>query len=83
MEHIGTLKEEHLDECARLMVSTFNAKPWNAKYTFETAEKELTWTLAVPGFLGFASFDDGVVAFAVGYVEQDDEREVFCLRTCV
>ncbi len=84
MEHIGTLKEEHLDECARLTVSTFNAEPWNAKYNFETAKKELTWTLDVRGFLGLASFDDGVVAFAVGYVEQDDEWEVFCLRTlCV
>ena len=30
------------------------------------------------------AFGDGVEAFAVGYIEQDDEREIFCLKTlCV
>ena len=83
-EHIENLNKDHLDECAHLLVSVFNAEPWNANYTFDTARKELTWTLDVPGFLGLVSFDDGVAAFAVGYVEQANEREVFCLKTlCV
>ena len=30
------------------------------------------------------ALDEGVVAFAVGYFEQDDKREIFCLKTlCV
>ncbi len=30
------------------------------------------------------ALDEGVVAFAVGYIEQDDKREIFCLKTlCV
>ena len=73
-----------MDECAHLLVSVFNAEPWNANYTFDTAKKELAWTIGVPGFLGLMAFGDGVEAFAVGYIEQDDEREIFCLKTlCV
>ena len=83
-EHIENLNKDHLDECAHLLVSVFNTEPWNANYTFDTAKKELAWTLDVPGSLGLVSFDEGVVAFAVGYIEQDDEREIYCLKTlCV
>jgi hypothetical protein len=57
-EHIETLNKDHLDECAHLLVSVFNAEPWNANYTFDTAKKELAWTLNVPGSLGLVSFDE-------------------------
>jgi aminoglycoside 6'-N-acetyltransferase I len=80
VDSIENLRKEHLDECAHLLVATFNAEPWNAKYTFDTAKKELAWTLDVPGFVGLVALDEGVVAFAVGYIEQDDEREIFCLK---
>ena len=83
-ERIENLRTDHLDECAHLLASVFNAEPWNANYTFDTAKKELAWTLDVPGFVGLVALDEGVVAFAVGYIEQDDEREIFCLKTlCV
>ncbi len=78
-ERIEPLREEHLDECARLFVSTFNAQPWNQSWTLETAQKKLAWTLGVPGFLGWVSLDDGIVAFAAGYRQQEDEGEVFYL----
>ncbi len=83
-ERIENLRKDHLDECAHLLASVFSAEPWNANYTFDTAKKELAWTLDVPGFVGLVALDEGVVAFAVGYIEQDDEREIFCLKTlCV
>ena len=83
-ERIENLRKDHLDECAHLLASAFNAEPWNANYTFDTAKKELAWTLDVPGFVGLVALDEGVVAFTVGYIEQDDEREIFCLKTlCV
>jgi len=78
-ERIEPLREEHLDECARLFVSTFNAEPWNQRWTLETAQKKLAWTLGVPEFLGWVSLDDGIVAFAAGYRQQEDEGEVFYL----
>jgi aminoglycoside 6'-N-acetyltransferase I len=38
----------------------------------------------VAGFVGFVTLDEGVVAFATGYREPDDVREVFFLKTfCV
>jgi aminoglycoside 6'-N-acetyltransferase I len=78
-ERIEPLREGHLDECARLFVSTFNAEPWNQSWTLETAQKKLAWTLRVPGFLGWVSLDDRIVAFAAGYRQQEDEGEVFYL----
>jgi aminoglycoside 6'-N-acetyltransferase I len=79
-EHIEPLREEHLDECAHLYVSTFNAEPWNQRWTLETARKKLAWTLGVQGFLGWVlSLDDGIVAFAAGYRQQEDKGEVFYL----
>ncbi len=79
-ERIEALREEHLDECAHLYVSTFNAEPWNQRWTLETAQKKLAWTLGVPGFLGWVlSLGDGIVAFAAGYRQQEDEGEVFYL----
>ncbi len=79
-ERIEPLREGHLDECAHLYVSTFNTEPWNQRWTLETARKKLAWTLRVPGFLGWVlSLDDGIVAFAAGYRQQEDEGEVFYL----
>jgi aminoglycoside 6'-N-acetyltransferase I len=83
-EHIETFKIDHLDECAHLLMIAFNAEPWNARYTLDTAKKELSWILGVPGFVGLVSLADKLVAFATGYVEPEDEQEVFYLKTfCV
>lgn len=82
-EHHGReyrgVRAEHLDECARLLVSTFNAEPWNQRWTLETAQKKLAWTLGVPGFMGLISLAEGVVAFAAGYRQHEDRGEVFYL----
>ncbi len=51
-ERIEPLEERHLDECAHLLVSTFNAEPWNENWTFDTAKKTLDQTLEAPGFMG-------------------------------
>lgn len=73
------MTEEHLDECARLLVSAFNAEPWNEKWTLETARKDILQTLGVPGYLGFVYLEDEVMGMAVGHREQDAENEVFYL----
>ena len=83
-ERVELLTEDHLNECAHLLMVTFNAEPWNDNWTFEAAKKKLVWTIEVPGFVGLVSLDDGVMAFATGYREPDDERDVFYLKTfCV
>ena len=83
-ERIETFGRDHLDECARLLVSAFNAEPWNDAWTLETAGRELAWTMGVPGFAGLVSLDGQVLAFATGWREPDDRREVYYLKTfCV
>jgi aminoglycoside 6'-N-acetyltransferase I len=58
-ERIETFGVEHLDNCARLFMSAFNAEPWNDKYTFDTARKQLDWHLRVPGCVGLVSVTTG------------------------
>ena len=58
-ERIEELKADHLDQCARLAVATFNAEPWNDEWTFDTAKRELAWTMGLPGFAGLVSLDGG------------------------
>ncbi len=84
VERFEALSEEHLDECARVLISASNEQPWNERWTPETDRAELLWTMSTPGFLGFASFDGEMCRFSAGYREQDDDREVFYPRTlCV
>ena len=78
-ERIEALTADRLDECANLLVTTFNAEPWNDSYTHDTARKQLAWHLEVPGCLGLVSVNDGIVAFAIGYREPTDEGDVFHL----
>ena len=58
-ERIEPLTVDHLDECARLAVTTFNAEPWKDEWTFDTAKRELAWTMGVPGFTGLVSRNGG------------------------
>ncbi len=78
-ERIEAFGEDHLDECAELLVAIFNAEPWNDSYTTNSARKQLAWHLRVPGCLGLVSTEDGIVAFAIGYREPTDVGDVFNL----
>ena len=84
-ERIETFKAEHLDKCAHLLKITFNAEPWNDKYTLDTAKAQLVWHLRVPGCEGLVSVSDGIVALAIGYglptdVERVFNLSIFCVR---
>ena len=80
-ERIEKLTIDHLDDCAHLFMSAFNAEPWNDKYTLDTAKKQLAWHLKVPGCVGLVSVKEGmVVALAIGYREPTDVGDVFHLN---
>lgn len=76
---ISALTEEHLDECAEVLVSAFNAEPWNERWTLDTARKDVRSTLDTPGSLGFVYLENGVKAFVAGHREQDADSVVFYL----
>lgn len=84
-KRIGPLTEEHLDACVDVLVSAFNAEPWNENWTVENAKKELTRTLSLSWSLGFVSIEgEEILGFAEGCREQDGDREVFYLEVlCV
>jgi aminoglycoside 6'-N-acetyltransferase I len=80
-ERIEKFTIDHLDDCAHLFMSAFNAEPWNDKYTLDTPKKQLAWHLKVPGCVGLVSVKEGmVVAFAIGYREPTDDGDVFHLN---
>ncbi len=78
-ERIEEFEADHLDDCARLFMTAFNAEPWNDNYTLDTAKKQLDWHLRVPGCVGLVTIQDGIVAFALGYREPTDVGDVFHL----
>lgn len=78
-ERIEAFGVEHLDDCAHLFMSAFNAEPWNDSYTLDTAKRQLDWHLRVPGCVGLVSVSEGIVAFALGYREPTDVGDVFHL----
>ncbi len=78
-ERIESLTANHLGECDHLLMSTFNAQPWNDGYTLATAKEQLVRRPRVPGCLGLVSISDGIVAFAIGYVEPTDVGDVYQL----
>jgi aminoglycoside 6'-N-acetyltransferase I len=78
-ERIETFTIDHLDDCAHLFMTAFNAEPWNDSYTLDTARKQLAWHLEVPGCVGLVSVNDGIVGFALGYREPTDVGDVFHL----
>ena len=57
-ERIESFSEEHVNECASLLVATFNAEPWNDDWTLDTAKKEIRWTMGVPGFVGLVTLNE-------------------------
>lgn len=84
-ERIEEFEADHLDDCARLFMTAFNAEPWNDSYTLDTAKRQLAWHLEVPGCVGLVTVNDGIVAFAIGYQEPTDVGDVyhlsiFCVR---
>ncbi len=65
-ERIEAFKEEHLDDCAHLFMTAFNAEPWNDKYTLDTAKKQLAWHLKVPGCVGLVSVSAAISSLLGG-----------------
>ena len=55
---------EAFQPCAELLVRTFNAPPWNDRWTAETANAYLRELVGRQRFLGFALWEEGALAGA-------------------
>jgi aminoglycoside 6'-N-acetyltransferase I len=75
------LREDMLDECARIYVGAFNAEPWHDAWEIPTARKRLADIFHTPGFFGLALTEDGhILGSAFGNVEQYYDGHMYCLR---
>lgn len=77
---IVPFQPKHLDPCARAFVATYNQKPWQEQWTFETARKRLLDILQTPGFLGLVYLDEEILGFVAGYCEQWYDSQRFYLK---
>ena len=71
MNNIISIKNENILECSKLYLKVFNAKPWNDKWTIETAFKRLNDIYTTPNFEGFLYIEEDEIKGAVlGNYEQ-------------
>lgn len=70
-EHIVSLQDASVDDCARLYMSVFNAEPYLDSWTEQTARRRILELVGTPGFVGYAHVEDGKpVGLIMGYTRQ-------------
>lgn len=71
MKNITKIKDEHLIKCSELFTKVFNNKPWNDKWTLETASKRLNDIFVAPNFEGVVYIEEDEIKGAIfGNYEQ-------------
>lgn len=71
MDSIISIKSEHLIKCSELFIEVFNTKPWNDKWTSETASKRLNDIFIAPNFEGVLYIENDEIKGAIfGNYEQ-------------
>lgn len=65
MNEIIPLNQEHIAECAQLVVEVFNAEPWNDHWHVEAAYQRLNDIYHTPNFEGIIYREDGQVKGAI------------------
>lgn len=51
--NIRVLKDDDIDDCAKLLIETYNPSPWNNHWTDESAHKYLFEFISIDKFIGF------------------------------
>lgn len=75
------VSETDLAECTKLFMSTFNAPPWNDKWTYDAAYNRLKDIINTPGFYGLIGKEDEEIKIvALGCVQHWYDGEVYELK---
>lgn len=75
------VNESDLQECSKLFVNTFNAPPWNDKWSYETAYNRLKDIMNTPGFWGLLGKENGEVkVVALGCLQHWYDGEVYEIK---
>lgn len=72
---------ENINEMADLFVESFNASPWNEKWTKETASKRLHQMINVEDFYGLCAYEENeICGMILGRMEQYYDGMVFQIK---
>lgn len=75
---IRKISKSDLEELAKLMVSVYNAPPWNDKWTVETAMESLTDISDFPKFFGHVIVDgDKIIGAIIGHIRRYATESTF------
>ncbi|BBF43719.1 hypothetical protein lbkm_2407 [Lachnospiraceae bacterium KM106-2] len=75
------MKLEDISELAKMYVETFNAAPWNDKWTIETASKRLHQMINVEDFYGVCAYSsDQLCGMIIGSTEQYYDGVIFRIK---
>ena len=75
---IRKISKSDLEELAKLMVSIYNAPPWNDKWTVETALESLTDISDFPKFFGNVIVDEEkIVGAIIGHIRRYSTESTF------
>ena len=75
---IRKISKSDLEELAKLMVSIYNAPPWNDKWTVETALESLTDISDFPKFFGNVIVDEEkIIGAIIGLIRRYSTESTF------
>ena len=75
---IRKISKSDLEELAKLMVSVYNAPPWNDKWTAETALESLTDISDFPKFFGNVIVDEEkIIGAIIGHIRRYATESTF------
>ena len=75
---IRKILKSDLEELAKLMVSVYNAPPWNNKWTAETAMESLTDISDFPKFFGNVIVDGNkIIGAIIGHIRRYATESTF------
>ena len=75
---IRKISKSDLEELAKLMVSVYNAPPWNDKWTVETAMESLTDISDFPKFFGNVIVDENkIIGAIIGHIRRYATESTF------
>lgn len=72
---------DHLEQLAALYIETFNAPPWNDRWTKETAEKRLHQMICTEDSFGLCAYENSALCGAIlGCMEQFYDGQMFNIK---
>lgn len=75
------INETKIDEVAQMYVETFNAPPWNEKWTIETASKRIKQMINCEDAYGLIAYDrEQLCGMILGSEEQFYDGKLFNLK---